>query len=253
MKPDSEHEIAPRSRTLSVIDATLSAKDRLVSVAKTLYRMGTGWIRDLIDSASGRKPASISYRFLAHQIADKFEGSESRPCIVFSAADSGGLGSDTSLMVALFLHEELGSKVLLVDGSFTAGGITERVGLTAEAGLSEYLDDPGRDLSDYIKPTASSGVFVLPAGRASHKITRPPGGQAVRSILDELTQFDYILIQQGSIAEDTRYLAFAQSADLVLLYCEEGATLVSNYEASRNILREYEIQNVGVILLEAGG
>ena len=70
--------------------------------------------------------------------------------------------------------------------------------------------------------------------------------------MQKLDQFDFILIQQGSITLDTRYLMFAQLADLVLLCCEEGATLVSEFEACQEIFREYEVENVGVILLEAG-
>jgi Mrp family chromosome partitioning ATPase len=251
--PDSDKVTAGPSDTGSGKGAMMSAIDRLVVTLKAVFVSGRAWIREIIVAVTRRKPASISYRFLAHQVAVHFAGSDSTRSIVFSSADSAGLSSDTLLMVALFLHEELGSKVLLVDGSFTGGGVSERFGFTAEAGLSECLYGSGHNLNEYIKSTANPGVFVLPAGRISSQIRRPVDSQTVRSMLDELGQFDFVFIQQGSITLDTRYLIFAQLADLVLLYCEEGATMISDFEACQKLFREYGISNVGVILLEAGG
>ncbi len=221
-------------------------------MSKAAYTRARSWSGDLIDIITSRRFASTSYRFLALQIALKFADSESTPCIVFSAADPAEMSSDTLSMVALFLHEELGSNVLLVDGSFTNSGVSDLFGFTEEVGLTECLNDVEININDCIKPTANPGVFVFPAGQVSSQIRRPAESQAVRVLMHELDQFDFILIQQGSITLDTRYLIFAQLADLVLLCCEEGATLVSEFEACQEIFREYEVGNVGVILLEAG-
>lgn len=247
MKPDSEQE--SKSIVLSK-KAALSAKDRLVSMSKVAYGWGRDWIRHLTDDITRRKPASISYRYLARELSERFAGYESTPRIVFSCADSLEASSEVLILVAHFLQDEIGGKVLLVDQTFRSGGVSDRFGYTGEAGLAECLFESGHSVTNYIKTTADPGVFVLPAGRVTGQGNRLLNTQSAMSLLDELNQFDYVLMQQGSITMDTRYLDFAQLADLVLLCVEEGKTLVSEFEACQKIFRDYKVQELGLIMME---
>ena len=234
-------------------EAIMSLKDRAQAMFTVANRWIRIWIRDFIDTVTRTKPASISYRYLARHIAVRFEDNERTKCIVFSSADWLTVSNDVLLMVAYFLHTELNTRVLLVDGSFRDDGVSDRFGFTQEAGLSECLYESGHTLSHYIKPTANPGVFVLPAGKLSDQAKHPVEAQSFLSRLEKLNQFDYVLIQQGPIVLDTRYLTFAQSADLVLLYVREGSTLVSELKECQKIFRDYKIQNVGLIISEADG
>ena len=225
----------------------------LVSALRVAYGRTKGWIREFLDAISRRKPASVSYRYLARQLAARFEASGRNPCIVFSSADSLEASCDVLMMTAYFLHDELGARVLLVDGSLTDGGVSDRFGYAGEAGLIDYFCESGDTLNDCFKPTANPGVYVLPAGKMPNQGRPAVRSQSVQVLLDNLSeQFDYVLIQQGLVTLDTRYMVFAQLADLVLLYTEEGGTLVNEYEACQKIFRDYQIQNVGLVMLEAG-
>lgn len=235
-------------------DEKNSAGYRLISALRVAYGRTRGWVREFLDEIRRRKPASISYRYLARQLAARFEASERNPCIVFSSAESLEASCDVLMMIAYILHDELGARVLLVDGSLTAGGASDRFGYAGEAGLIDYFCESGDTLNDCFRPTANPGVYVLPAGKMPKQGRPAVQFQSVKTLLEKLSeQFDYVLIQQGSITLDTRYLAFAQLADLVLLYTEEGGTLVDEYEACQKIFRDYQIQNVGLIMLESGG
>lgn len=250
MKADSEQ--GPES-LVSGKAAELSAKDRLVSTWKAVYGWGRDSIRDFVDELTRRKPASISYRYLARELSDRFAGLEKTPRIVFSCADSLEASCEILILIAHYLQDELGGKVLLVDQTFRSGGVSDRFGYAGEPGLTECLFESGHSVENYIKPTADPGVSILPAGNVSGKGRRPLNTQSVSVLLDGLDQFDYVLMQQGSITMDTRYLEFAQSADLVLLYVEEGKTLVSEFEACQKIFRDYQVRDLGLIMLEADG
>jgi len=231
-------------------EVTSFAKDRLVSMSRAVYGWGRDWINHLIDEISRRKPVSISYRYLARELSDRFADHESTPRIVFSCAASLEASSEVLILIAHFLQDEIGGKVLLVDQTFRSGGVSDRFGYTGEAGLTECLFESGHSVTNYIKTTADPGVFVLPAGRASGKGKRLLKTQSVASLLDELNQFDYVLMQQGSITMDTRYLDFARLADLVLLCVEEGKTLVSEFEACQKIFHDYNVQELGLVMME---
>ena len=234
--------------------ALKSAGGWLVSTLKAAYVRTREFFREFLDAITRRKPASISYRYLSRQLAARFTSNERAPCIVFSSADSLETSCDVVMMIAHYLHDELEARVLLVDGSLTSGGVSDRLGYADKAGLIDYFCESGDNLDGHFQPTANPGVFVLPAGRVPNKGRPVVRTGAVKSLLDDLSaRFDYILIQQGSITLDTRYMVFAQQADYVLLYTEEGGTLVSEYEASQKIFRDYNIENIGFVMLESGG
>lgn len=231
-----------------------SAGNWLVLTSKRAYGRTRIWIKDFLDAINRKKPASIDYRYLARQLTGQFAESEKNPCIVFSSVDSLEASCDVLMMIAYYLHDELEARVLLVDGSLTSGGVGDRFGYAGEPGLIDYFCESGDTLDDNIKPTSTPGVFLLPAGKMPKEGRPVVRSESVKALMEKLnSQFDFVLVQQGPVTLDTRYMVFARLADLVLLYLEEGSTLASELEASQKIFRDYQIQNVGFILLKSSG
>ncbi len=226
-------------------------RDRLLSMSISIYGWCRRQVRHFIDSITRKKYASISYRYLARELADRFAHHTGAPRIVFSCLDSLEASTDVLLMIAHFIQDETGGQVLLVDHSLRNGGVSSRFGHSSAAGFSECLYESGHSVQDYFKSTDHPGVFVLPAGKIFGRGLCSFESQSVTALLNEFNQFDYVLIQQGSITTDTRYLDFARLADLVLLVVEEGNTPVSEFEFCQKIFRDHGIQDWGVILSES--
>ena len=150
------------------------------------------------------------------------------------------------------MRDELGSSILLVDGTGRPDGVGGRLGHSGRPGFLDLVHSDDKHLSDVVLPTARPGISVLPAGR-------PPGDGPValrhaeveRFFAEARRAFDYVVVQQPAILEDRGFLRFAASADLVLLIVEEGRTGLDDLARCRSLLDEYQVENVRVVLCTA--
>jgi septum formation inhibitor-activating ATPase MinD len=137
-----------------------------------------------------------------------------------------------------------------MDGTFSDGGAGAVLGFADAPGLADLVYGDNQMLADLVQPTSWDNVSILPAGR--HNCYSPIDLVRVVSLYQQSrNQFDCILIQQGAIVEDTRYLPFAAKADLVLLMADEGVTLVNDLDRCREMFRNHQISNVRLVLCDA--
>jgi Mrp family chromosome partitioning ATPase len=216
--------------------------------ARTRSRLG--WLRRLLrDSRTKGSTAALSYRFLARQIDVDLPHTEAGRTILISSSVPQGSSNEAVLMFAHAMVAELGSQILVVDGTLGDDAVGDLLGHAGEVGLIDFIHGRDRSVADLIKPTTRQNICVLPAGRPRSGDLQPMEAARVVALYTELrNRFDYILVQQGPIILDTRYLVFAAKADLVLVLVEEGVTHLSELDRCLDTFSSHQIAEVRLVL-----
>lgn len=173
--------------------------------------------------------------------------------IVLTSPGSMKVGTETMLMFSHVLQDEIGCKVLLVDATFRDDGVGARLGHRLAPGFMELLYNDEHNLDSLVQSTERRNIHILPAGRPTGEVLPPLGPDRIKPVLDAACeQFDYVLIQQGSVLGDTRYLPIARAVDLILLLVEDGVTPVEELEECQRLLREHQVSNIRVVMSKQG-
>ncbi|MFY9352030.1 hypothetical protein [Sphingobium sp.] len=186
-------------------------------------------------------PASRDYRHLVRRLA-----AQGSPRILLLSAESLlSVANDTLLLLAAMLQDELRGRLLLIDATLAEDGISASLGAAGAAGLSDIAGDDPWLAVERMRMLARPDLYLLPAGR--HPASGAPDRLA--AMLPFLARhFDHLLIQQRSIAADTRNLALATRADCVVLVAEEGRTPMARLHAASALYASNGIAPAGVIL-----
>lgn len=224
----------------------LLAADKKLSIPK----MQDGWMGNLLNFFAPKDPASRSYRYLARKIEEDLGDECKSRTLILTSPCSADLVADTLMMFSYFLQDELDCKVLMVDGTFRKDGLSRRFMPGVYPGFMDLLyGNEALEADDLVVPTGRRNIFMLPSGNSPKSGFSSLNPEKVKSLLRQLESgFDYILIQQGSILRDTRYLPFTSMVDRILLLVEEGETLVSELEECQRLFQEYRLSNVRLVM-----
>ncbi len=152
-------------------------------------------------------------------------------------------------MFAYFLATELGRRVLLVDGTFGESGVGSALGHAGAPGLLDVVCHAKFPLAQLVQPTARENVFLLPAGRSAMTQALPIEASRIAAFYAEAgEQYDYIILQQGAIFDESRYLQFTQCADMVLVFVDEGLTPVEVLDRCAAVFRDHQVNNVRLVV-----
>lgn len=213
-----------------------------------------GWLRGRLGRFlpardRGTEGAARPYRYFARQLAVDLPLGQTGRALVISSTQPLEASNETLLMFSYFMRLELDCSILLIDGTFRENGVGTRLGHRGEAGFADLVYGTVRSLPELVRATPRRGISVLPAGRVPAEPARQIDPANVAALLQEAQRrFDYVLLQQGSILDDTRFLLCAGGADLVLLIVEEGVTLADELERCKKVFRHHQIANVRLVL-----
>lgn len=232
---------------------SLAKADRYMRNPGGTARVG-GWLRGLFarlsrDNGTAGSAAVLWSRFLARQIATDLPSADGGRIVLLSSSIPQASSNEAVLMFAHAMVEELGHRVLLVDGTFSDAGVGTVLARTGDAGLFDFVRDPGRAVADLIKPTTRQNIDILPVGRTHSGELHTAETARVMSLYEQLKKrFDYVLVQQGPIILDPRYLVFAAKADVVLVLVEEGVTQISELDRCLDTFSSHQVTNVRLVL-----
>lgn len=194
---------------------------------------------------------STSFRFLAQRIGREFPAAEHGHVLTLSSLVAADVASDTTLMLAWYLATELDSRILLVDAGYRDNALSRRLGHDQAKGLDNLAS--GESALDAMIVPVAERVALLPCATAQRGVAAPFAGERVANLLQQArANFDYVIVQHGRVDSDSRFLSFAEEADLLLLLVEEGRTKTGDIEASQTILSDHGIRNVGLLLTKPG-
>lgn len=201
------------------------------------------------------EPASRSYRYMARLIEKDFVN-EGGPgvCLAFSAPDADRLSTHAILMLSYCLQSELDARVLAVDARTRqdSPGITQRLGLEGASGFTNSLGNDKESVASQAKPTAVQGVDVLPVGTDLSSTSATVNSQRLGEFIDTAkSEYDFVLMQVGSILTDTRSLVVSRATDSVMLLVEEYSTLMKSLDESQKVLHDNGVADAGIVVMTA--
>ena len=193
--------------------------------------------------------ASLSYRFLARQIKADLQHKEGGKVILVSSPLPLDLNNESMMMLSCFIGDELGCRLLMVDATLREGGVGTALGHEGAPGMLDVMYGSDYRLRDVILSTVRRDISLIPMGRPSknHRASLTPSRLA-EFFAEARREFDYVLVQQAAVSDDTRYLLFVGEADLTLILVAEGNTLVDELGKCMAVFRDHEVSNVRVVL-----
>jgi len=144
--------------------------------------------------------------------------SGSRVFLVTSATAGEG---KTSMTLSLGLSFAVsGQRTLVIDGDLVGRHLTSNLGAQQYDGLHEALQGGG--LQSYVKQ-ASSGLYVLSAGRAAAQHAYSLPAVKLRTVLEQARKsYDVVLIDTGPVLGSVEAAVLAQQVDGVIFAVTRG-------------------------------
>ena len=168
--------------------------------------------------------------------------------VLMTSATAGEGVTTLSLFVAISLAARAGRSVCLVDANLKSSGLTRRLGLEGQLGVSDVCQGLA-EWSDALRPTETEGLYVIGTGRAGGEASVLLGGTAGREMAANLaTRFEYVLIDAGRTLGQVEASLLAPSVDGTVLIVRANHTkreVVAKAEAE---IRSHGGRVVGSIL-----
>lgn len=200
-------------------------------------------LRETTDQSAG------SYSLLALRLERDLSRQGRGRSILITAADDDAVGIEATVELAWCLAEELGHNVLMVDGTFDAGTLSDTLGFGDKVGLAELLDAPAQNhamLQARLQPTRHERIAILPHGGDRGVTIR---AEAIRALLASACEhFDFVLIQGSLLIDGGRSLAFGSLVDAALLLAVEGKSTLDDVAQGQRLLNDCGARRVALVL-----
>jgi receptor protein-tyrosine kinase len=172
------------------------------------------------------------------------------PNLIMVTSSVAGEGKTfTSINLAMSVAMEMDKTVLLIDADVAKPEVTERLGVSAKAGLTDVLLDEDLGVSDVLVKTDIPNLSVLPAGRKYPRSTELLASDNMRRLSEELsTRYrDRIIIFDSPpllVTSEARVLA--ELMGQIVLVVEESRTPQPVVREALEMINSCEI--VGMVL-----
>lgn len=141
-----------------------------------------------------------------------------------------------------------GTKTIVIDGDIRRRQLTEVSGVSAEAGLLEYLFGESR-LQDVIAIDQATGLHILPLTDRKHTPRDVFGSRAFDALLNMLQQsYDLIIIDTGPILLMAETRIVTSKVDQVVVAARWRKTGRGTLRETMKILRDFRANVTGVVL-----
>ncbi len=185
------------------------------------------------------QPVSAHYKFLRTQVLQRME-SEKRTTLAVTSPRAGDGKTLTSINLAISIARQVNYTVLLVDLDFHAAGVNSALGLSAERGLIDYLQDDVA-LGELLVNPGVERLVVLPSGNkkvenSSELLSSPK----MRRLVEEIKrryESRLIIFDLPPLLVSDDALAFLPSVDGVLLVIQDNETRANELERATGILQ----------------
>jgi flagellar biosynthesis protein FlhG len=164
------------------------------------------------------------------------------------AGGKGGVGKST---VAVNLGMSLsiaGHDVMLLDADMGLANVDVLLGLTPARHIGHLLD--GSCTLEELLLTAPHGLRVIPAGSGARRLAQLGKGEhaAIIRAFDELAQPPkYLLVDTAAGLSDNVAMFAAAADDVVLVVCDEPASLTDAYAMIKVLSREFGVRRFHMV------
>lgn len=183
-----------------------------------------------------------------HQAASLGRAPRRRCRAIAVAGGKGGVGKST---VAVNLGMTLaiaGHEVVLLDADMGLANVDVLLGLSPTQHIGHLLDGVC-SLEDLLLP-APHGLKVIPAGSGARRLAQLGNGEhaAVIRAFDGLaTPPEYLLVDTAAGVSDSVAMFTAAADDVVLVVCDEPASLTDAYALIKVLSREFGVRRFHMV------
>lgn len=203
-------------------------------------------------TASVRSHNITGYSRLAVRLEHDLSQIDRGSSVLVLAADYDRVAVEMTTELAWHLAEDLGLRVLMVDGGFNSLGLSKALESIGKPGMREILRAESITeelIQKTLLPTAHKKISYIPVGQRSEDSSAPARSSVLREFLSITANMaDFILIQGPAVEEATRTLAFGALVDAVLLITLEGHLQVNSLERAQQILNDCGAERVGLVI-----
>lgn len=183
-------------------------------------------------SAESRSALADEFRAIKRPLIRNINGEGAAPVhranlVLVTSALPGEGKTFCALNLALSIALEVDKTVLLVDADVIRPAVMQRIGVAAERGLMDVLEDPQLELADVLLRTNVPKLTVLPAGRPSARSTELLASDAMERLLEELaTKYNdrIIVFDAPPILPTTESRVLASRAGQIVVVVESDQT-----------------------------
>lgn len=186
-----------------------------------------------------------------HQATSLLPGTDAprRRCRALAVAGGkGGVGKSTvavNLGVALSVA---GHDVMLLDADMGLANVDVLLGLTPSRHIGHLLD--GQCTLEELLLPAPGGLRVIPAGSGARRLAQLANGEhaAIIRAFDELLQPpEYLLVDTAAGLSDNVSMFAAAADDVVLVVCDEPASLTDAYALIKVLSRDFGVRRFRMV------
>ncbi|UGB47413.1 MinD/ParA family protein [Frateuria edaphi] len=205
--------------------------------------MNQAWgLKDMFNAITGERDAAPAAPHRPHQATNA--GAPRRRCRAIAVAGGkGGVGKTT---VAVNLGMSLamaGREVMLLDADMGLANVDVLLGLAPSRHLGHLLD--GTATLEELLLDAPHGLKVIPGGSGARRLAQLGNGEhaAVIRAFDELPRPpDYLLVDTAAGLSDNVAMFAAAADDVVLVVCDEPASLTDAYALIKVLSRDFGVR-----------
>lgn len=150
-----------------------------------------------------------------------------------------------------------GKPVLIVDANLDRPSIGSRVGIADDQGLSQAIGRMAKgpvDIADYVVPTRSPRLWVLPAGDSAPTQDANTLMQSLARVLDQLRFMDFavIIVNVSPITSGNIAALLAERVDGVVVVARKAAARLRNLQRIHTALQPSLAPTLALIVNEGG-
>ncbi|HZX69570.1 MAG TPA: MinD/ParA family protein [Rhodanobacter sp.] len=171
------------------------------------------------------------------------------PCRAIAVAGGkGGVGKSTvavNLAMALSMAEH---KVVLLDADMGLANVDVMLGLTPSRHIGHLLD--GECTLEELMLPAARGLQVVPAGSGTRRLAQLNNGEhaAIIRAFDELAHPpEYLVVDTAAGLADNVTMFAAAASEVILVVCDEPASLTDAYGLTKVLSRDYGVRRVRMV------
>lgn len=185
---------------------------------------------------------------LPHQAAGLDRGPRRRCRAITVAGGKGGVGKSTVAVNLGMTLAMAGHEVVLLDADMGLANVDVLLGLSPVQHIGHLLDG-SCSLEDLLLP-APHGLKVIPAGSGARRLAQLSNGEhaaVIRAFDGLLSPPEYLLVDTAAGVSDNVAMFAAAADDVVLVVCDEPASLTDAYAMIKVLSREFGVRQFHMV------
>ena len=205
--------------------------------------MNQAWgLKDMFNAITGERNDAPPAPHRPHQAVNL--GAPRRRCRAIAVAGGkGGVGKTTVAVNLGMTLAMTGRNVMLLDADMGLANVDVLLGLAPSRHLGHLLD--GSATLEELVLEAPHGLKVIPGGSGARRLAQLGNGEhaAVIRAFDELpVPPDYLLVDTAAGLSDNVAMFAAAADDVVLVVCDEPASLTDAYALIKVLSRDFGVR-----------